>query len=160
MKKIITLIVLIFIIIFMPTRWLKYSYGSFLWIDVGNYFYRIQQIKYNGVLIAESYNTSTVIDIALFNNGIISAQILEKYTYCNSSWIEYYSIIEQKWLSKKEMLKIRYGNANTQYFSLKNIKTCDSCRADFEFILDQFDFIVRSKGKHDKEIEEKSLLKL
>lgn len=159
MKKIVLLVIFI-LVICTPTRWLKYSHASFYWIDVGNYFYRIQQIRYNDVLIAESYNTSTVIDIALFNNGIISAQILEKYTYCNSYWIEYYSIIEQKWLSKKEMLKIRYGNANTQYFSLKNIKTCDSCRADFESILDQFDFIVGSKGKHDKEIKKKSLLKL
>ena len=159
MKKIVLLVIFI-LVICTPTRWLKYSYASFYWLDVGNYFYRIQQIRYNDVLIVESYNTSTVIDIALYNSGIISAQILEKHTNCYSLWTERYSIIEQKWLSKKEMLKIRYGNANTQYFSLKNIKTCDSCRADFEFILDQFDFIVGSKGKHDKEIKKKSLLKL
>lgn len=159
MKKIVTLIVLIFVIC-IPTRWLNYSYSGFYWIDIGNYFYRIQQIKYNDVLIAESYNTSTVIDIALFNNGIISAQILEKHTYCNSCWIEYYSIIEQKWLSKKEWFKIRYGNANTQYFSLKNIKTCDSCRADFEFMLDQFDCIEGSKGLQNKKLTKKSILKL
>ncbi len=157
-KKIALIFVIICILI--PTHCTRYSYKTFHWINLGNGFYNIQRIYFLNDLILTSYNTNIEIDVSLCDNGIISTQISEHIGGENILWYENYSIEETRWLDELERIKFGGGNSRTQYFSLTNLNTCDSCRSDFELMIDLLDCIDKTKRKQDKEDNGESVLKL